>query len=78
MKREVKWRVDRKWGIRCFDCRCFEAIYGDCHFVKVFGTDHRKEVEVGGVPIKGRHKSMSLNEGRESRVWLFFYRGTVP
>ncbi len=50
------------------------------HLVKALGTDHRKEVEVGGVPghIEGRHESMSLTEGRESRLWVSFYHGAVP
>ncbi len=48
--------------------------------MKALDTAHRKEVEVGGVPghIEGRHESMSLTEGRELRVWVSFYRGTVP
>ncbi len=50
------------------------------HLVKALGTDHRKEVEEGGVPghIEGKNESMALNEGRDSRVWVSFYRGTVP
>ncbi len=52
--------------------RPLRRILKSCHLVKVLGTDHRKEVEVGGVPvhIEGRHESMSLNEGGESRLWV--------
>ncbi len=59
MKREVKWWVDRKWGIRYFRLPLLSPRV-HCHLVKSLGMDHRKWAEVGGVPgnIEGRHESM--------------------
>ncbi len=60
--------------------RPLRRILMSSHLVKVLGTDHCKEVVEGGVPghTEGKNESMALNEGRDSRVWVSFYRGTVP